>query len=117
MSDYHRCAICKEYGFFGASTFLSHSCKPRFECRLETQDADDWRDTYATDHEAAAEKYAGQYDCNDGCYPIVSGGFRDDVFVLVRKDEDSQVERFCIEAEMVPSYRARKVELTSGIRS
>lgn len=112
-SGYARCPICKEWGFF-TGRFAEHRCPPAWECRLETEDEDDWRKVHARDAEDAAEKYAERYDCESAEYAIVRG--RTEAIVLVRKPADleeepsAEVERFAIEGESVPQYRAMKIE-------
>lgn len=117
VGDFRRCTVCHEHGWFGG-TYMNHTCKPKWECRLEwhKDDADGWGTIYASDSEEAAEKYAEHYDCEGGEYAIVSQRHQDCV-VQVRKpkpydsdDEEMPIERWSIEAETVPSYRAYKAD-------
>lgn len=112
MSDFQRCPSCREYGWLNeTSSLLRHVCKPAFECRPEWYgDEDDWSRVHAADSEEAAEKYAERYDCEGGDYPIVGGRMRADVIIQVRKPGDDEFERWAIEAEAVPTYRAIKQE-------
>lgn len=115
--DFKRCAVCGEYGFFNTK-FMNHVCKPAFECRLEwhADDPDAWCRTHGSDPEEAAEKFAEDYDCNGGEYAIVSGRSRTDAIVQVRKpkdldaEEDPPFERWAVEGETVPQYRAHKLD-------
>lgn len=113
MSDFQRCPICRDFGWFGehAARFGSHQCKPTWECRPEWySDDDDWSTVHATDAELAAEKFAERYDCDGGDYSIVSNKMRGDVIIFVRKPGDETFEKFSIEAEAVPTYHATKIE-------
>lgn len=111
MSDFRRCPVCREHGWFGAANFAEHRCAPTWECRPEWySDPDDWHTVHAIDSETAAEKYAEHYDCEGGDYSIVFGKTRDDVIIYVRKPGDDAFERWSIEAEAVPTYRATKVD-------
>lgn len=118
MSNYKACPTCGEYGFINDDRpFLAHRCKPAWECRLEANadDADGWYTVHATDAEQAAERYAEQYDCDGGEYAIVSGNFRDECIIQVRKhmgfeDDEPPFERFSVEGETVPQYRATKAD-------
>ena len=106
MSDIHRkCPNCKEWGFFGAQYIPDHKCAPAWECRLGWQDDDDWQIVHAQEPKDAAEKYAERYDCEGGEYVIVSQCC-DNPIVLVRKIGAETSERWAIEAESVPHYRA-----------
>lgn len=105
---YERCKTCGEWGFLDPGV-LQHRCKPVWKARMDYHDEIDWTEVRAKDAEEAAEKYAEDYDCNSGDYPILSGRSRGDVIVLVRQD-DSQIQRFSIEAESVPTYSATLLE-------
>lgn len=105
---WRKCDVCGEYDIFDVA-FMSHRCKPAWECRLEHEDDDCWRTIRATDSESAAAKYAEHYDCEGGEYSIVGNRFRGDVIVLVRKDAEDEPERWRIEAETVSKYYAHKV--------
>lgn len=106
MSD--RCPDCKAWLIL-ANDRARHVCPPKFECRADWEDDDAWEEMFAYDAEAAAEKYAEHYDCTGGEYAIVSNR-RGDTIILVRKAEDGAVERFAIEAETVPQYRATAIQ-------
>jgi hypothetical protein len=116
MNDFRRCAICGEFGWFDTK-YVSHTCAPRWECRMEwnAADNDGWGIIHATDAEQAAEKYAEHYDCEGGEYAIVSRRSRSDAIVQVRKpkeddsDDEPPFESFAIEAETVPQYHATKL--------
>ena len=103
FGEYKRCTICSRYDFEN-----THRCAPIWECQMEG-DGDDWSTVHATDSEEAAERFAERYD-QDGEYWIISGRHSGDVVVLVRKDEDSEIRRWTIEAEAVPTYRAYEAD-------
>lgn len=108
--DFRRCPICREHGWFGNRIMGEHACKPIWECQPEWhKEPEDWTAVHATDAEAAAEKYAERYD-QDGEYNIVSGNLRSDVIIRTRKPGGDVFERWAIEAETVPTYRATKLE-------
>lgn len=108
VGKFERCPLCKEFGWLGGDR-MNHVCAPEWECRLETEDDRDWHTIHAHDSETAAEKYAEYYDCEGGEYAIVSGGYRNGCFVLVRK-LGGETERWAIEGETAPQYRAYKAE-------
>jgi len=105
MSTFGHCPVCREYDILVGSRFVVHRCKPAWECRLETMDADDWRTVYAADEEIAAEKFAERYDCESAEYSIISSG-GDGYFIFVRKPDASEAKKFSISAESVPHYTA-----------
>lgn len=108
--DFRRCTICREHGWFGNKIMGEHVCKPIWECQPEWySDPEDWTPVHAADAESAAEKYAERYD-QDGEYSIVGGHMRGDVVIRTRKPGDDVFERWDIEAEAVPTYRATKLE-------
>lgn len=107
-SSWGKCPLCGDYGFLDDG-FMRHRCKPEFECRMETDDADDWRTVRASDAEGAAERFASQHDADCGDYPIVYGR-DDDFFVLVRTPGAETFEKWEVRGEMVPSYQASKVD-------
>ena len=107
MSDHRKCDECGEWGWFN-SKFMAHRCMPAWECRMETDDDNFWATVRATDAEEAAEKYADEWDCEGGEYYICSQRGEPAV-VLVRKPGE-QFERWSVEGEMVPHYRACKIE-------
>jgi hypothetical protein len=104
---FERCPMCREWGWFGGASF-NHFCKPAWECRIESTHGDDeWKTIHARDAEEAAEKFAEHYDCEGGEYAIVSNP-RSDWVIQVRKPGDETHERWSIEAETVPQYRAAR---------
>src|SRR5579872_1654497 len=113
--DYRRCQVCRKFGWFGekGKKYGAHVCLPKWECRPEWYDDDDWWNIFALDSEQAAEEFAERYDCEGGEYSIVGGKFRGDVIVLVRKPGEETCERWSIEAEAVPTYRATKLKAAS----
>ncbi len=111
MTHFRTCPTCGVYDYFGTG-FGAHKCKPAWECRGDWQDDDEWQTIHAIDAEEAAEKYAEKYDCESGEYAIVSGNGRDETIILTRKPDNSGLtpERWVIEAETIPHYRATKIE-------
>jgi hypothetical protein len=103
--NFERCKICGEYGWFGGS-FMNHSCKPSWMCRMETWDDDHWKIIYARDAESAAVKIAEYDDYNSGDFSIGSGNH--EAIALVRQSGSDEIERWRVSGEMVPSYRAER---------
>lgn len=96
------CTTCGNWMMFPKS----HRCPPAFQvlCADEKWDDDEWAwasTYYAHDAEAAAEKFAEDYDSN-GDYTCVSGN---DLTVDVRNAE-GVVTRWTVHGESVPSYSA-----------
>lgn len=87
-----------------------HHCPPCFECRFDDQwkEDRDWREVYAADPEAAAEKFAGDYDCENE-YSILQEGDRCERIIEVRLDGGAPT-RWNISAENVPHYYASEAD-------
>lgn len=109
MGNFAKCRDCGEYGFIGAS-FMQHRCKPAWECRMAWEDDDCWTKVHGLDAEEAAKKCAEMYDRDGGEYAIVGNRMSGDVIVLVRKPGSEKIERWSIEAEAVPQYRAYRAD-------
>lgn len=94
-ADY--CPRCKEFRLYPSAC----QCK-RFECGEPFKDqVEDWHEVYATDAQEAAEKCAERFDC-EGDYTIIRHGSGE----LWTRNEDGEIEKWFIEAESVPTYRA-----------
>lgn len=102
--SYDKCPTCKEYAFFSIPGVM-HRCPPAWECRLEwiKDDPDAWETVHAESAETAAAKYAERYDSTGGEHAIVRNGSAQ---VDVRKPDEDGYQRYVVEAETVPHYRA-----------
>lgn len=98
MSDYVKCKICDKWGYKN-----SHKCPPVWEVRMyERRWEEDWVEVYATDAEDAATTFAEQSD-RGGDYDIIRRGSAE---VEVRKQGETEVTQWDIQAESVPEYTA-----------
>lgn len=105
MSDFRRCAVCGEHGWFNTKTTdlttMNHVCAPVWEARIFTrQYEEEWRTVHATDAEDAAAKFCEEYD-QDGDYDIIRRGGEE---IEVRKPDDENIIIVDVDAESVPHY-------------
>jgi hypothetical protein len=97
------CDICGGYIY----SSREHKCPPVFEVQeIEYHGEDEWEEIRAVDEQDAAEKYAEKSDCDSAEYSIVSGS---DAEVWVRKKGDSEVKKFMVSGESVPTYHADEI--------
>lgn len=103
MSDYI-CSVC------GRMKFRDHVCPPVFDCRFADVKnyGDHWGRVRDTDPEAAAERFAEEYDCNNE-HHILQQGDRCEEIIEVRNREGT-ITRWRIHAESVPHYYAEEAE-------
>lgn len=103
MSEYERCRVCGEWGWMA-----SHQCPPMWDiyCPDHGDDAETARAFYGTDAEDAVEKWAERADSDSAEYSIV-GGQPATVFVRPAGG-DGAWEKWVVEGEAVPEYRAHK---------
>ena len=101
MSDFRRCPVCGEHGWFDMKFNANHVCTPVWEARIYTRKyEEDWHEVHANDVEAAAAKFCESYDQN-GDYDIVRRGHEE---IEVRKLGDDEVIIVDVEAETIPHY-------------
>lgn len=99
---------CKTCGAFFVNEF--HKCPPIWLCWIEyNQEECDAREVHAYSADAAAEKYAEDYDSDSGEYSIVSGRAES---VCVVKDRAGKILRFALSGESVPRYSATEIPST-----
>jgi hypothetical protein len=101
MTDFRRCPICGENGWFGALHNANHVCDPTWEARIFTrQYEEEWTTVHGSDAEDAAAKFCENYDAG-GDYDIVRRGGDE---IEVRKSEGAEIVIVDVEAETVPHY-------------
>lgn len=100
-----QCEIC---GRFIYSWAAPHVCPPAWEVwSLGWNGGRDGANViYASDPEDAAKEWAKQMDA-EGDYTIIQGS-EETVYVAARGSDD--VQRFEVSGEMVPEYRAEKLD-------
>lgn len=70
------------------------------------EDPDGWREIDAYDHEEAATELADIEDCESADYEIVGGN---SAVIWVRKMDKTDLKKFEVIGEAVPSYRATEL--------
>ncbi len=104
MSDYQRCKICGEWGWFG-----KHACPPEWGWRTDdTHSEDDWSTVYARDAEEAAEKAAEAYD--EGDHPLLDTRRSQPHVVIYLRNVRGDITRWRATAELIPQYHAEHIE-------
>lgn len=103
MSD--SCRTCGKL-FILSGDADRHVCPPEFEVWEDRTDRKWGRRIHAADPEEAAEQWAEDDDCG-GDYGIVDG--RSTPIVCVARIGEIAFERFEVEGEAVPRYRARRL--------
>ena len=96
MSEYSRCAVCKEF-----DVTSRHRCKPSWKCGSEPDEL--YKTVFAADAATAAEEFAcyrdqSDCDCNEQ---------NSQVFV----ETPEGVKRFSIRMEMTPLYYAKEIPM------
>jgi hypothetical protein len=108
MSE-HFCMTCGEFLYSSGR----HACPPVYEARFDRPEKDDrdWQNVRARGAEAAAEKFAEEYDIYNE-YNILRQGDRCEEIAEVR-DGEGAITRWRITAESLPHYYANEVEGTA----
>ena len=110
MSDFRKCPVCGEYGWFDMQFNKNHTCALIWEARIYTRKyEEDWHTVHANDAEQAAAKFCETYDQN-GEYDIVRRGGEE---IEVRKSDGDKVIIVDIEAETVPHYYGHERKVAS----
>lgn len=101
--DYGKCTTCGRHDFH-----LRHRCRPEWEVWPVSRDypREDGTTIFASDEEAAAEKWAEDDDSFDCDYAIVGG---DQVTVAVSSPGSEDIEYFELTGQNVPEYTASPV--------
>ncbi len=108
-----QCKTCGEFIIWD-----NHKCQPKFFCWVAHIDGSNYMEqgdawtVHAFDHEAAAVKFAEQWDWQD-CEPLMlnASGF------VCATSMDGETKTFMIEGEMVPSYHGREWTCVDGLRA
>lgn len=100
------CPTCKKYDSLG-----HHVCAPIWEVAIDQGKNSElyWQECRAQSEEAAAERYADDYDCQ-GDYTIIQAGDGGETEILVRRPNGvGGVKRFHVVGETVAQYHAREI--------
>lgn len=99
---YDWCKVCNRF-----DRTATHICPPLYKCQAEKYHEDhEWFDIYADSHEDAARQLGERID-NYGDYRLVNGG---EAIISVCKEGDVEITKYVVRGEMVPRYRAEKLE-------
>lgn len=113
MSDIEWCKTCGGMIWTNSKYSSTHVCPPLFEvwCPEEDGNPEFANKVRAVDHEAAATKWADEYDAYDT--PRIA--MQDWVpIVCVRKLYEDEVKRFEVFGELVREYRAKELPTQDG---
>jgi len=95
-----RCETCKELMIDPGT----HECNPRWTVH-EEDNPDSAAEVYAIDASDAAEQWAARHD-DEGDYDICGEGAE---YVVVVEGPNTEIFRFKVTGEMIPSYYAEEL--------